>query len=414
MSDHDDDVRAARVGAVPEGPVAIVLTGAGARGAYEAGFASSLLPRLRRSRPTILVGTSAGAINAALLASLAHMTADDASRELVERWQRIHKEMVLGPVSLSLLRAGAQYIAGLFGIVDLTPMSLLDTRPLLASLKSSTLIDWNSIHSNINSKIVDTLAIATTESNSGRTKVFYQSHQDMTIGSDEARAIDYVSTRLSAEHVLASASIPVLFRPTRIGAQDSGPFFVDGGLRLNAPLAPARAFGAKGLVVISTDSRWYGASAAMNIRRIPTLQDHILQILRMITSDRMVEEVRVLLEQGEESRAAGAIPIIFGGPSGQDDVGSVAARAIEDILRGTRKFKHIDLRLVYWLTSMSPYSRPDVLSYILFEPQFISAAIQAGIQDAEELIADHPTESGLWRVLSEKFARNRNRPPTST
>ncbi|WP_437708514.1 patatin-like phospholipase family protein [Sorangium sp. So ce448] len=415
MSDHDDRARFARAcDILPEDPVALVLTGAGARGAYEAGFASRLLPKLSKRRPTIIVGTSAGSINAALLASLAHMSAEDASRELVERWQRIHKEMVLGPVWLSLLRAGAQYIAGLLGIVSRSPMSLLDTRPLLASLKSPTLIDWNAINSNINNGTIKTLAVATTESNSGRTKIFYQSHQTTTIRNDEARAIDYVKTLLSAEHVLASASIPVLFRPTRIGAQDHGPFYLDGGLRLNAPLAPALAFGAKGLVVISTDSRWYGASAAMNIRRVPTMQDHVLQLMRMITSDRMVEEVRVLAEQNEDNPTKERIPLIVGCPAGQDDVGSVAARVLEDLLRGTRMLNHIDLSLLYQLTAMSPYSRPDVLSYILFEPEFISAAMQAGIQDAEELISDHPTEEELWGVLCQKYASNRNRPATST
>ncbi|WP_437522053.1 patatin-like phospholipase family protein [Sorangium sp. So ce726] len=411
MSDHDNEARSAGgCGVVPQDPVAIVLTGAGARGAYEAGFVSRLLPRLQHSRPTILVGTSAGAINAALLASLGHMSPEEASDEVVKRWQNIHKGMVLGSVFRSLLRAGREYIAGLLGIDGPSPMSLLDTRPLLANLKNRALIDWNAVNTNIISERIHTLAVATTESGSGRTKIFYQTQQSTLLQSDEARAIDYVKTRLSAEHVLASASIPVLFPPTRIGPQDSGPFYVDGGLRLNAPLAPAQKFGAKGIVVVSTDSRWYGTSAAVNLRRIPAMQDHILQLLRMITSDRMVEEIRTLLEQNMESSRKGTIPIIFGGPSGQDDVGSVAARALEDILRGTRRFKRVDLNLLYWLTSVSPYSRPDVLSYVLFEPEFINGAIQAGIQDAEELISDHPSEGELWGALCAKYARNPNQP----
>ncbi|WP_437586192.1 patatin-like phospholipase family protein [Sorangium sp. So ce1000] len=413
MSDHDNAARAADVcKLMPEGAVALVLTGAGARGAYEAGFASRLIPRLKRSRPTILVGTSAGAINAALLASLGHMSADDASRVLLERWQLIHKPMVLGSIPRSLLRAGGQYIAGLCGLDDPKPMSLLDTRPLFSSLNDPSLMDWDAINNNIDNQDVHTLAVATTESGSGRTKVFYQSHRATEIETDEARAIDYVQAQLSPEHVLASASIPVLFPPTRIGSH--GPFYVDGGLRLNAPLAPAQAFGARGIVVISTDSRWYGASAAVNSRRIPTIQDHVLQVLRMITSDRMVEDVHMLLEQNHDNQEKGIIPIIFGGPSGQDDLGSVAARALADILRGTRRFKHMDLSLAYWLTSVGPYSRPDVLSYILFEPEFINAAIQAGIQDAEELISDHQEEGELWGALCERFSRNRNQPPRST
>jgi NTE family protein len=424
MSDHEETAEFwAGCPGVPEGPVAIVLTGAGARGAYEAGFVSRLLPELKHSRPKILVGTSAGAINAALLATLGHRTAEDVSREIVERWQRINKEMVLGPVWVSLLRAGIQYVASLLLGTD-GPMSLLDTRPLLSNLKNQTLIDWDIINDNINEgekPYVDVLAVVTTESGSGRTKVFYQTRRDdlATVPPDDMRAIDYVRTDLSPEHVLASAAIPALFPPTWIGSPARGRFFVDGGLRLNAPLAPAIAFGANHIIVISTDSRRYGASAAVNIHHRPSMQDHALQMMRVITSDRMVEDVRVLLQQNRllleiarNKMENGDFPelrrvaILFGGPSGQDDVGSVAARALEDILRGTRKLNHVDLSLLYWLTSVNPYSRPDVLSYILFEPEFISAAIQAGIQDADELIEDNPTEKQLWTAMCRKHAKN--------
>ncbi|AUX36301.1 MULTISPECIES: patatin-like phospholipase family protein [Sorangium] len=441
----------------PKAPIAIVLTGAGARGAYEAGFVSRLLPELE-TRPTILIGTSAGAINAALLASLAARTPEEASRELVERWQRIHKEMVLGPVVPSLLSAGAKYLAGLLCGTN-GPTSLLDTRPLRANLENPTLVDWDVIHDNLqvspkdcegdgtvdgnelsdnpqgSSKDckrdrsvdrkrakVDVLAVATTESGSGRTKIFYQMGANSCARipkNDEDRAIEYIPTRLSPEHVLASAAIPVLFPPIRIGSQARGRFYVDGGVRLNAPLQPAIDFGAEAIIVISTDSRRYGASAAVNINEWPSLQDHVLQVMRVITSDRMIEEVHKQVEvnadflqkqEGETKECSPpCIPIIFGGPSGQEAVGSVAARALEDILRGTRKLQHRDLWLLYVLTSVSPYSRPDVLSYVLFNPLFISAAIRAGIQDADALIEDaktfgegDDTEEKLWNVLQKK------------
>ncbi|WP_437325548.1 patatin-like phospholipase family protein [Sorangium sp. So ce381] len=428
----------------PEPPVAIVLTGAGARGAYEAGFVSRLLPELGKTRPTILIGTSAGAINAALLASVAAKTQEEASSELVERWQRIHKEMVLGPVFRSLVRAGAEYAAGLL-LGTNGPTSLLDTRPLRSSLANRSLIDWDVINDNLqfnpkdcgsdgrvdgNKPRIDVLAVATTESGSGRTKIFYQmgtNSRANTPRNDDDRAIDYVPTQLSSDHVLASAAIPVLFPPARIGSPARGHFYVDGGVRLNAPLQPAIDFGAKGIIVVSTDSRRYGASAAVNIHEWPTLQDHALQMMRVITSDRMIEEVRKQLEanmQAEANETAGAppIPIIFGGPSGQDDVGSVAARALEDILRGTRKLQHRDLALLYWLTSVSPHSRPDVLSYVLFNEKFISDALRAGIQDADELIEDAYTfsasqgtsnEAKLWNALQIKHNEKKLSRPLS-
>ncbi|WP_438031451.1 patatin-like phospholipase family protein [Sorangium sp. So ce204] len=434
MSDQDNRVAEPLVSRkTPEPPVAIVLTGAGARGAYEAGFVSRLLPELGKTRPTILIGTSAGAINAALIASLAARTPEEAGAELVERWQRIHKEMVLGPVWLSLVRAGLDYAAGLLFGTD-GPTSLLDTRPLRRNLANRTLIDWDVISDNLqvnpkycgrggrvdgNRPMVDVLAVATTESGSGRTKIFYQMGTNSRAKipqNDDDRAIDYVPTQLSSDHVLASAAIPVLFSPTRIGSSARGRFYVDGGVRLNAPLRPAIDFGAKGIIVVSTDSRRYGASAAVNIHEWPTLQDHVLQMMRVITSDRMIEEVRKQLEANETSGET-PIPIIFGGPSGQEDVGSVAARALEDILRGTRKLEHHDLALLYWLTSVSPHSRPDVLSYVLFNEIFISDALRAGIQDADEFIEDAYTfsvggsdEAKLWNALQKRHDEKMNRP----
>ncbi|WP_438014296.1 patatin-like phospholipase family protein [Sorangium sp. So ce315] len=447
MSDLDDTAGALALSTpMPKPPIAIVLTGAGARGAYEAGFISRLLPELKNTRPTIIVGTSAGAINAALLASLAARTPEEASREIVERWRRIHKEMVLGPAWRSLLRAGRQYITGLLLGMD-APTSLLDTGPLATSLRDRSLLDWDVIHDNLKDdpsecdeqsdnareRKVDVLAVATTESGSGRTKIFYQMRRRAQARGtdpvkvptdDDERAIDYVPTYLSPEHVRASAAIPVLFPPIRLGSQSRGHYYVDGGLRLNAPLKPAIDFGANGIIVISTDSRRYGASAAVSTDKPPSIQDHILQAMRLITSDRMIEEIAALVQNNAVIRALSEnrmeskvvrqekpIPVIFGGPSERNNVGSVAARALEDILRGPRKLGHLDLSLLYWLTSTSPYSRPDVLSYILFEPQFIGAAIQAGIEDADELIenADELISGGsrearIWSMLRRRHA----------
>ncbi len=131
--------------------------------------------------------------------------------------------------------------------------------------------------------MIDVLAVATTESGSGRTKIFYQMGTNScakTPRNDDDRAIDYVPTQLSSDHVLASTAIPVLFPPARIGSPARGRFYVDGGVRLNAPLQPAIDFGAKGIIVVSTDSRRYGTSAAVNIHEWPALQDHVLQMMR--------------------------------------------------------------------------------------------------------------------------------------
>ena len=92
-------------------------------------------------------------------------------------------------------------------------------------------------------------------------------------------------------------------------------------------------------------------------------------------------------------RRTASFQVIFGGPLDQDRVGSVAARAVKQILRGPgllRPFRNLDLAILDWFLSVSTTSGPDILSYILFEPEFISAALRAGIQDAEALLNDYP------------------------
>jgi NTE family protein len=129
-------------------PVGLVLAGGGARAAYEAGVLSVLLPKLARQgrRPTVFVGTSAAAINAALFASLAHLLAQQAASLALDRWRSVHAGMVIKPAWQALPPLGVRYAAALAGFPgQLT--SLLDTSPLGRSL--ITLLDWEQLGRNL-------------------------------------------------------------------------------------------------------------------------------------------------------------------------------------------------------------------------------------------------------------------------
>jgi NTE family protein len=310
---------------------------------------------------------------------------------------------------------------------------LLGTTPLLHSLKDKDLIDWDRIRNNIASSKVDTLAVVATEVGSGRTKVFYEKASKSTridgcarpsqaslaggasnVQSDANHAIDYVSGQLEAEHLRASAALPVLFSPVALhmGARES--FFLDGGVRLNAPLKPALALGAKGLIVVSTDPRRHGMSDAVAGSKSPSMQDQVLDVMRGLFADRMIEDIRVLLDRNRavlEGRDGGGdsyVPLIVGGAQDQDRVGSLAARAVRQILRGPdliQALRNLDLWLLDRLTSVSSASGPDILSYLLFEPEFIDEALKAGIQDAEGLMNDYPEPGDLWDSLRSREVR---------
>jgi NTE family protein len=389
MNANVDDVHSEPAAGEP--PVGVVLAGAGARGAYEAGMLSVLLPGLG-DQPKIFVGTSAGAINVALFASLAHLPAEEAAARALAKWRNIHPSMVFRPAWATLPTVGFRYVAGLLGIPGRLT-SLLDTGPLLRSLEK--LIDWDRLHANVRTGRVRTLALATTEFDTGRTRVFYEGDPPGDPFSDDERAIDYEPTFLTHEHVAASAAIPVIFPPVRIGTEKT--WHMDGGVRLNAPLKPAIALGAKSLVVIATDPGQYKPALTHPARRHPpSMQEAVDQIAHGVLADRMVEDLktlvqmnRVLMEGVKAASPSGRpyerMPFIFGGPQSSSSIGDRAAQALSETLHGVRALRNPDLTTLNVMLSMGTDSRSDLISYILFEPGFIERAIALGQSDAQML-----------------------------
>src|SRR4051812_2798698 len=134
----------------------MVLAGGGARGAYEAGALSVLLPELERrgQRPTVLVGTSAGALNVVCLAADADLDAERASARLVERWLGVARDDVLRPIVRRQAPVTAMRYAGeVVGVPGMGLPGLLDPAPLRASL--DRLIDWAAVHRNVRRGALD-------------------------------------------------------------------------------------------------------------------------------------------------------------------------------------------------------------------------------------------------------------------
>lgn len=195
--------------------VGLVIAGGGARGAYEAGALSVLLPALARrgERPTVLVGTSVGAINAAHLAATQHLDADEQAGGLVDRWRRVTKDEVIRP---SMLRqaplAGLRYAGELLGIPGVRLQSLLDPAPLERNL--ARWIPWRCLHRNVLRGEVEAVAVVATAARTGKSVAFVESSARTELRV--SHVIDYVHARVTADHVRASAAIPILFPPVRV------------------------------------------------------------------------------------------------------------------------------------------------------------------------------------------------------
>ena len=402
----------------PDGPVGVVLAGAGARGAYEVGVLSVLLPALedQNHRPTIFVGTSAGSINAVLFASLAHLPAELAVREALARWRLIRRQMVMRPAWQTLPMVAVRFLARLAGLpVELR--GLIDTTPLHDSLQSSTLVDWPQLHENVLDGTVDVVSVVTTEFGSNRTKVFFESSRDefkKPLPSDEERAVDFAHIDLTPEHVLASAAIPAAFPPVRLGTDQDASWHMDGGVRLNTPLKPALTFGARGLVVIATDPARYRTSPSNQAAGpAPSVQDGIDQIVHGYASDGMIADlwnlirINVLLDATGNPQVARpnstsvlddvyrVVPFIFGGPLVPGEIGGTAATALDVSLQGLRALRNPDLSALRFLLGSGTATRADLISYLFFEPEFIDAAIQRGQDDAQVILQQTPS---LWKT----------------
>jgi NTE family protein len=384
--------------------VGVVLAGAGARGAYEAGVLSIVLPAMAEAgvRPELYVGTSAGAINAALFTATAHLPAEEQAASVLETWRGISS----GDVYRSFLRTGpitlAQWATQLLGMPGHRLVGLLDTAPLHET--ADRLLDWDRLRSNVDGGLAS-IAVVTTAAASDRTVVFVDRPGAGALPkTDVGRAIDYVAAQVSAEHVLASAAIPVAFPPVRVTAPTSAAgWYFDGGVRLNTPLKPALALGAEALVVVAThpSSHPEGPLAVdASAEPPPDVDDVLVRVMDAALVDRMVEDVHTLARTNELVASGGrrrgrrrltVVPYLFVGPLERRTLGEVAARCYDDRYRGVRgalrMAREIDQRLLGRFLGGDGDRRGDLLSYLQFENGFMSAAIDLGRADADRTVA---------------------------
>jgi len=248
-------------GSTGQPKLAIVLSGGGARGAYEAGVLSYVLDELPKTlgRPIrfdIITGTSVGAIHACFLA--ATVGAPGAGQFLAEMWRSLSIGDVYRMGVGNLLRMPL-WLFGLQGSAIPLPVpngggdarlpGLFDTGPIEELVTKR--IAWPAIHRNIKRGAVSALAVAATEIATGRSVVFIDSQNGADVGWTHDPFVIALPTRIGPSHALASAAIPILFPARKIDRA----FYCDGGLRLNTPLAPALRLGADRVMVVGLRHR---------------------------------------------------------------------------------------------------------------------------------------------------------------
>ena len=378
--------------------VAMILSGGGARGAYEVGVLSYIfddLTRVRGAPPRldILCGTSVGAINACYLA--AHL-ADPVlgMRRLVHLWEDLELRTVLGfgmrqVISIPrLLLGGNTEGTGLF---DVKPMTDLVNRE----------ISWRAVTRCLRRRQLRALSVSTTEVSTGRTVVFMQTSPDSVVPATAPPRTLFRADHIGPQHALASAAIPLLFPPVKIDNE----LYLDGGLRQNTPIAPALRLGAthifaigssrevKGLQVREGDvkgSRTPGAAFLMGKILNAFLLDHVDVDIELLTrlNNVLADGTRAFGDKfteamSDEAKRRGAPAYRY--------VTNLTVRPSEDI--GRLASDHVrkghfrgDPMLTKRLFNMLDYgvgNEADLASYLLFDGVFCKQLIEMGRSDAK-------------------------------
>ncbi|MGW4714173.1 patatin-like phospholipase family protein [Nocardia sp. NPDC004260] len=399
----------------PPRRVSIVVAGAGARGGYEAGVLSVLVPRLYRAgvESVRFLGTSAGAINATIFAALAHLPPDDQAQQALRVWRDITVGDVFRSPTIAFPRLAGRATGQLLRIPGAALTHLLDTAPLYRTAR--TVIDWDQLRSNIAQKRT-ALAVVATSGADNRSVVFVD-HADTAPlpPSDDERPIDYVSAAITAEHVLASAAIPIVFPPVRIS--DPPPWagwYLDGGVRLNAPLKPAIALGTDAIAVVATHpvADVDATASAPGNDPPPDVDDVIVRLMDAALVDRMIEDLRTLAKVNTlvdttepattTGRARQVIPFLAITPPARATLGTLAEEvfATQRHRRGgiVPTLRQAELRLLGRVLGGDGPRRGDLFSYLCFDPEFIEASIELGQRDADTAFAAVPAQQLPWRI----------------
>lgn len=245
-------------------PAGLVLMGGGARAAYQVGVLKGLaavLRDLRRDQDPaiargqnpfpIIVGTSAGAINAATLAAHAD-NFQEAVAHLVHVWENIHAEHVYRSDVLGVVRTGARWLT-LLSIgwmvrksMRLRPRSLLDNEPLAGLIDG--VIDSARVQRALETGHLRALAVTASGYSSGRHVTFYQALNDHQFPARLQR--EYVHARITRQHLLASSAIPFVFPAVPLSVGAASEHYGDGSMRQVNPISPALQLGAERVLVI--------------------------------------------------------------------------------------------------------------------------------------------------------------------
>ncbi|HWT70230.1 MAG TPA: patatin-like phospholipase family protein [Pseudomonas sp.] len=361
----------------------LILSGGGARAAYQVGVLAAiaeLLPMGADNPFPVIVGTSAGAINAVSLASGA-MDFRAAIERLTAFWQDFRSPLVLRSDWPGVIRQASRFVGhSLLGLGAQVPVALLDSSPLRELLNDK--LHMNGIAEAIAHQQLHAVAVTAFGYESGQAVTFYQGTGTIHDWLRHRRI--GVPAQLSVEHLLASSAIPLLFAPVKIGEE----YFGDGAVRQSAPISPALHLGASRVLVVGVSGNPRGVDPQQPLQRAwtgqqPTLAQIGGHMLNSTFIDSLESDIELLqrlnqfshyMPAGAPTRALGVAPVEVLVISPSQPIDEIAARHRQELPAA--------LRLFLRGPGATKTSGAGVLSYLLFEAGYCSELIDLGRRDA--------------------------------
>jgi len=361
----------------------LVLSGGGARGAYQVGVLKGLCSILKEKKVNnpfqILSGTSAGAINTAKLAC-AHQDFYNAVIDLEKLWTQIRSEQVFKTEILSFNK----FSLGSLLSAPKKFNSILDTTPLKKLIEDHCLFPH--IQSNLEKGLFETIIITTNNYNKNKAVSFIQSasktNSNLSLWKESRRSAEFA--QLSSSHIMASSAIPMLFPPIYLNGEPHG----DGCVRNSTPCSPAIKMGAEKIFVIGVRSQNTEESIhQLNTQNKPIAEASMIRILNTLLNAvlldsveqdvQRIQRINELYDEAQKnhndfkSQKLKKIPALCVSPS--QDIGEIARQ----------KAHHIPRILRMTISAFGDLNEAsEILSYLLFDSAFCKTLIDMGYEDS--------------------------------
>jgi len=359
-----------------EKKIGLVLPGGGARAAYQVGVLKAISELIPDSNPfSIISGTSAGAINASLLASRSQ-SLKEAVEVLSGVWCNFKTNKVYRTETTVMLKSIFQWLLTVSsgGVLAKNPKSLLDNSPLRQLLEDT--INLEGIKNNIDKGNLDAFAITAASYSSKKSVTFFQSEQD---DIDWERFLRVgVKTDILIDHLMASIALPLIFPAVKINNE----YFGDGAMRQATPLSPAIRLGAEKLLIITTDSKSPNNQLTDN-QIYPSIGEVGGYMLDALFTGGLLSDLERLdrINQIIENSGSNIVQTSTKKMNHIEYLVISPSRDIKQIAKDHFSNVPYSIKLLMKGLGLKNRNESELLSFLLFESSFTSSLIELGYED---------------------------------